>query len=597
MPEIANISSSLAPDFDNKKNDNGPHENEWYRQDFGDYAISEVPIYTRRPLRIVCVGAGATGLQLAYKAERLLEDVTLQIYEKNDDIGGTWLENRYPGCACDIPSHSYQFTWARNPCWSHFYSPSKEIWEYFKDVATKFNLERHVKLSHRVQSAKWDEDLGVWELIVLTPDGTTIIDRCEILVNGTGVLNNWKYPSIPGLADFKGKLIHSSNWDGNYDLTGKTVAVIGGGSSAVQVIPSIQPAVGKLIAFLRSPVWITTGFGARFAGPGGSNFEYSEEQIQSFKSDPKLYDEYCRNLEGELNKRFTLVSWKLMLNFKPEWFLNRNDSRDQKQSREFVQNLMKEQLEHDERLVDHLIPSFALGCRRMTPGSGYLQSLTKDNVQVVTTGAARFTENGVVDEDGQEHAVDVIICSTGFDTSYATPYECIGRNGQNLREKFGDFPKAYFSVMVDEFPNLFLFIGPNGPASHSSLLPVLEWHTRYLFRMINKLQRENIKSFDPKPECIEEFSQHTHTIMKRLVWSAACRSWFKNGKVHGPVTAIWPGSRLHYFEALSEPRFEDFLITYRSKNRYQYLGNGYTQEETKPDGNPVWYFDDAFCKV
>lgn len=287
---------------------------------------------------------------------------------------------------------------------------------------------------------------------------------------------------------------------------------------------------------------------------------------------------------------------------------------DQKRSREFVENMMREQLSHNEKLSGHLIPGFALGCRRMTPGSGYLQSLIKDNVDVVTSGAVKFTENGVVDEAGNEHTVDVIICSTGFDTSFAPPYECIGRNGRVLKEKFADFPRGYFSTTVDEFPNLFrkfpsmlpppgvnkyatVFIGPNGPASHSSLLPILEWHTRYLFKMINKLQRENIKCFDPKPECVEEFAQYTHTMMKRLVWSSACRSWFKNGKAHGPVTAIWPGSRLHYFESLDEPRFEDYFITYRSKNRYQYLGNGYTQEEIKPDGNPVWYFDDPFCKV
>ena len=162
-----------------------------------------------------------------------------------------------------------------------------------------------------------------------------------------------------------------------------------------------------------------------------------------------------------MNKRFTLVSWKqpLIINTGTLKRLivlqNHNRSKDQKLSREFVENLMKEQLGHDERLVNHLIPDFALGCRRMTPGSGYLQSLTKDNVQVVTSGVAGFTENGVVDETGQEHAVDVIICSTGFDTSFAPAYDLIGRNGENLREKFGDFPKGYFSTMVDGFPNFF----------------------------------------------------------------------------------------------------------------------------------------------
>jgi hypothetical protein len=140
-------------------------------------------------------------------------------------------------------------------------------------------------------------------------------------------------------------------------------------------------------------------------------------------------------------------------------------------------------------------------------------------------------------------------------------------------------------------------LGPNGPASHSSFLPIIEWHTRYIFQVIDKMQRENIKAVSPKPECVRDFFQHTHTLMRRLVWSARCSSWFKNGKKNGPVTAIWPGSRLHYFEALKTPRYEDFEIIYRSGNRYQYFGNGYTVVETEEDGNPVWYLDDPFLKV
>lgn len=142
-----------------------------------------------------------------------------------------------------------------------------------------------------------------------------------------------------------------------------------------------------------------------------------------------------------------------------------------------------------------------------------------------------------------------------------------------------------------------VFIGPNGPASHSSILPILEWHTRYLFQMIEKMQTENIKAFEPKLAAAEELHQHTHELMKRLVWSSSCRSWFKQGKTHGPVTAIYPGSRLHYFEMLKNVRYEDYEITYRSKNRFQFMGNGYTQTELSVDGDPVWYFDDPFVLV
>ena len=322
------------------------HENSWYNQDFDGYRISEHSLFTKRPIRMVCVGAGATGLQLAYKAERLLEKVELQIYEKNSDVGGTWLENRYPGCTCDIPSHSYQFTWHRNPNWSHYYSSSEEIWQYFKDVSTTYGLEKYIQLNTTVESAIWNEEDGKWRLQIIKPDGTRYEDSCEILVNGSGVLNEWKYPNIPGMDLFKGKLMHSARWDDKYDLSGKTVAVIGGGSSSVQIVPSIQPIVGKLIPFLRSPVWITTGFGAKYAGPGGTNFKYSEEQINEFNADKDNYTKYARDVEGELNKRFTLMHLK---------------AKDQKLSRDLIADLMSEKLDNDPVLTKKMIPEFALG--------------------------------------------------------------------------------------------------------------------------------------------------------------------------------------------------------------------------------------------
>lgn len=142
-----------------------------------------------------------------------------------------------------------------------------------------------------------------------------------------------------------------------------------------------------------------------------------------------------------------------------------------------------------------------------------------------------------------------------------------------------------------------VLIGPNGPASHGSLLPILDWHTRYMFQMVTKLQQENIKCFEPKKEAIQDFYNYTHELLKRLVWSSVCRSWFKNGNSHGPVTAVWPGSRLHYFEVMKKVRYEDFNITYRSNNRFQFMGNGYTETEIDPDGNPVWYFDDPFLST
>jgi cation diffusion facilitator CzcD-associated flavoprotein CzcO len=516
---ITTVASHPDPDAIPASDDK--HDNTWYNQDFDGYRVSEYPLYEKRQVRVVCVGAGAAGLQLAYKAERALEKVDLQIYEKNNDVGGTWLENRYPGCTCDIPSHSYQFTWNRNPNWSAYYASAPEIWQYFKDTATKFDLEKYVAFKSSVKEAVWDEEASQYKLKILGPGGNVFDDYCDMLVSGSGVLNSWKWPSIPGIDLFKGKMMHSAAWDCDYDLTEKTVAVIGGGSSAVQVVPAIQPKVKKLFAFVRSPVWVTTGFGAKHAGPGGTNFQYSEEQKKTFNEDPAAYYQYCRDVEGELNKRFALMHTK---------------GKDQKASRDMIAGIMSERLGENDALKKHMIPEFALGCRRMTPGAKYLESLNEHNVEPIHKGVARLTQTGVVDDDGVEHEVDVVICATGFDTSFTPHFKLIGRKGVDIKEQFGDFPKSYLGVTVPNFPNFFRespmvshmpdadndadLIGPNGPASHSSILPILEWYTRYCFQLIEKVQTENIRAFEPKQAAVKDLYDHTHELMKRLVWSS-----------------------------------------------------------------------------
>ncbi|EXJ82704.1 hypothetical protein A1O3_06518 [Capronia epimyces CBS 606.96] len=552
------------------------HENEWYRQFHPDYSVAETPLHTPSGVHIIIVGAGAAGLNIAYKAARQFApgEVTFSIYEKNEDVGGTWLENRYPGCACDIPSHAYQWTYAPKPDWSSYYAGSEEIWQYIKTWAVENDLLEKVKFGHKVTRAEWDEDEGIWKVQGVDRDGKPFTDEGSVLASCHGLLNTWKYPDIPGIKTFRGKLMHSASWDQEYDLEGKTVAVVGGGSSAVQIVPAIQPKVKKLIPYLRSPIWITAGFGSKYAAPGGGNFQYSQEQKDGFRKDAAHHRQYCRELEGELNKRFLLMHLH---------------SDDQKVSRDFVADSMRTQLGNDPRLSTHLIPQYALGCRRMTPGSDYLSSLRRPNVEVMIDSVVGVTEDSVVDASGRETKVDVIVFATGFDVT-RPPYEIIGRNGRNLGEEWAEFPKGYLSIMAEGFPNMFYYIGPNGPASHGSILPIVEWHTRWMFKVISHMQRTSIKALAPSRRAVDDLQIHTHELLKRTAWSSACSSWFKNGKKHGPVTAIWPGSRLHYFEVMKEPRFEDFDIEYFG-NRFAYMGNGFTSTELSENGTAVWYFD------
>ncbi|KAK5048147.1 hypothetical protein LTR84_005817 [Exophiala bonariae] len=531
------------------------------------YKVIEQPLGTRRPLRIVAVGAGASGLNLARHVELHMENVELIIYEKNEDVGGTWFENRYPGCACDIPSHNYQFAWEPNPDWTSFYSPWSEILQYFRDIAKKYELYRFIQFKQQVTSATWSEDEGIWSLTINsleTQEETS--DWCHILVNATGVLNNWKWPDVPGLHSFKGTLMHSAAWDENYDVTGKKVAVLGCGSSGVQIVPTIQPR--------RTPTWITAGFAQNHAGPGGANFDFSREQKDEFRRNPRKYLDYRKQIEGELNTRFRFVI---------------TESEEQKEAKQYSINDMKAKIKN-ESLSKHLIPEFAVGCRRPTPGNGYLEALSKENVRVVTDPITEIVPQGIKTSTNEVIEIDTFICATGFDISFTPRFKTTGRNNIILSEQWNGRPEAYLSLGVENFPNYFMYLGPNCPIGHGSVLPIIEHATKYFINLFKKIQTQNIKAVVPKSAAVRDFYEQTDKFMERTAWTTPCRSWFKNGKVDGPIIALHPGSRIHWFHMLEEIRYEDWEYTYLTRNRFQYLGNGFSTHEA-PGLDTTFYFD------
>ncbi|KAJ5964122.1 uncharacterized protein N7479_003998 [Penicillium vulpinum] len=536
----------------------------WVREDERGYSILERPHGTLRPFRIIHVGAGASGIIFSKFMENYSKNISLQIYEKNPDIGGTWLENRYPGCACDIPSACYQFSWARTPNWSHYYSSSQEIWSYFNDVVENNGLRKYMKLSHTVVGANWNEEEGLWHVKIRTPEGTEIEDTCNILVNGGGVLNNWKWPDIEGLHSFKGLLQHSAHYDESIDLTGKRVAVIGIGSSGVQLISSIAPTVEKLYTWIRSPTWITAGFAQKFAGPNGGNFEYTEEQKKAFRDDPESYLRYSKMIESELNQRF-----KFILNGTPE----------AEGAKEFAINEMKTKLGGDKELCEAMIPKdFGIGCRRPTPGNGFLEALNLDNVHAFTKQLQRITPAGFVDADGVEHEVDAILCATGFDTSWIPRFPIVAGN-YNVQDLFAKSTSSWISIGVPHIPNYYMQGGPYGPLGHGSTLAIFEATSRLVLQIAEKMQTENIKSVTPKIEVCEEFAEHAKLFLNRTAWTGPCSSWFKQGKIDGPL-AMFPGSRLSFLALLEKPRLEDCDLKYFNRlNRYEFLGNGFHTRE------------------
>ncbi|KAF7516141.1 hypothetical protein PCG10_002426 [Penicillium crustosum] len=260
---------------------------------------AEQPAYARRKLKIICIGAGYSGLTLAHKIDhelKLGDFVELKTYEKNPEVGGTWFENTYPGVACDIPAHAYTFLFEPNPNWSHFYAPGPEIEEYIQQTTRKWNLDKDIQFNSRVTKTVWDDEAGKWKVEV-NQGGTIMHDEADILVNASGFLNKTSWPDIEGLSSFKGKLLHTSIWDNTYDWSNKRVAVIGNGSSGIQCVAAMQPKVAQLVNFVRNPTWVSVNFCAEKTQNGG-NFRYTEEEKAHFAEDTEAHFKYRRELEA-----------------------------------------------------------------------------------------------------------------------------------------------------------------------------------------------------------------------------------------------------------------------------------------------------------
>ncbi|KAF5597823.1 sterigmatocystin biosynthesis monooxygenase stcW [Fusarium pseudocircinatum] len=504
----------------------------------------------RKPKQIRCtiIGAGVSGILMAYKLKQHLNDyVTFQIFEKSPDLGGTWFENKYPGCACDVPSHCYQYSFAPNPSWSKFYASSDEIQGYLKGVTRHFDLERYISFNTKVVSARWSESDSIWT--VQLANGSLVTS--EILVNAGGILNHPQIPNIEGLSDFSGPLLHTASWDHSIDLRGKRVGVIGAGASAIQLVPSIQPLVRDMKVFIRTPSWIAPP--VALPDPNATNYTYSIEERAVFEVNKEMYLDTRKRLEDQFNGMF-----RLFIKSSPE----------QKRTRDMFESRMK-QLIPDQDLQKKLIPPFEAGCRRINPGEGFLTALQKPNVEPVFDSIQRVTQGGIV-AGGKEYPVDVLVAATGFNTTFRPRFPIVGRNGVNLQDAWQEHPESYLGLGVAGFPNYLIFLGPNTPISNGSLMGSVEATADYFIRLLHKMIRQRVKSFEVRAGAQEDFNIHTQTVMQDMVWTGTCRSWC---------------SSLHYIQVLSEDRWEDYKWTHESE-RYSYWGHGLSWIE-EPSLDPL----------
>jgi cation diffusion facilitator CzcD-associated flavoprotein CzcO len=479
----------------------------------------------KRSPRVAVVGAGMSGLCMGIKLKRAgIEDFT--IYEKADAVGGTWRDNTYPGLSCDVPSRFYQYSFAPNPDWTHFFSPGAEIWRYFDRVAESYGLRDHLAFGKEVTSARFAA--GRWRL--RTADGEET--DADFVVSACGVLHRPRVPPIKGLETFSGPAFHSARWDHGIDLSGKRVAVVGTGSTGVQIVCGLQDVAGRLDLFQRTAQWI---FPAR-------NRRYSKLARLGHRRIPLLSRLAYLLYEKLLDQTFFRAV------VEPGW------------QRRLISGICRANLLtiRDPELRRKLTPDYEPMCKRLVASWDFYRVVQQPNVDVVTEAIERVEPGGIVTADGRVHEVDVLVLATGFDShAYMRPMEVVGEGGLSLDDAWRDGPSAYRTVGIPGFPNFFMLMGPHSPVGNYSLVPIAEIQSRYVMRWIRMWQEGRVSTAAPTAGATAAFNQELRDAMPETIWVTGCQSWYL-GKDGSPE--VWPWRPVRLREMLEEPDLAEFDV-------------------------------------
>ena len=474
---------------------------------------------------IAIIGSGFSGLALAVELKRSGRD-DFVILERAGEVGGTWRDNSYPGCACDVPSHLYSFSFAPNPDWSSTFSPQQEIYAYLRKVANDEGLLPHVRFGVEVEDATWDDDANLWRL---TTSAGPLATRA--IASAAGPLSEPSIPDIPGLRDFKGTIFHSATWNHDHDLSGERVAVVGTGASAIQFVPQIQPAVAKLHLFQRTPPWI---------------MPRPDRPLTRFEH--ALY----RLLPAAQRAMRAGIYWG-----RESFAIPMIRGKYAKYIEKVAVRHLHRQVK-DPELRRKLKPDYSPGCKRILVSNDYLPSLTKENVEVVTDGIAEVREHSVVDANGVEREVDTIILGTGFHVTDLPIAERVrGRDGRTLSEHWDGTLEALRGTTVAGFPNLFFVLGPNTGLGHTSVVLMAEAQARYIRQALEHMDRAGVVAIEPRPEAQDEWNDAIQEKSQGTVWlTGGCKSWYidRNGR----NSTLWPDHTFKFFAALRRFRPSEY---------------------------------------
>lgn len=504
----------------------------------------------REDFPVVVIGCGESGLLAGIRLKEA--GIPFTIVEKNAGVGGTWWENSYPGARVDVGNHFYCYSFQPSDHWTEYFAQQPELQAYFQDTMEAHGIEPYVRFETEVLGATWDDGAASWSVRIRARDGSEEVLRARAVISAVGQLNRPKLPDIAGLDDFEGPLFHSARWDHDVDLAGKRVAMVGAGASGFQIAPAIAEEVGQLTIFQRTAQWMFPNPNYRAkVGPGvrwalrhlpfyGRWYRFlifwpgCDKGLEAARIDPD-YDAADGVAVSETND-FTRQMFT-------EWITS--------------------QIGDDDVLRAKVVPDYpATGKRTLQDDGSWLQTLTRDDVQLVRTGIERIEADAVVTVDGVRHECDVIVCATGFRATEALyPLQITGRSGADLRERWGERPAAYLGITVPDFPNLFCMYGPGTNLAHGgSLIFHSECQMRYITQCLEHLIDGHHRTMEPRQERYDEWHERCQAEIKTLVWShpSVEHSFFKNSQ--GEIHCLSPWRLVDYWTWTREPDLDDFVV-------------------------------------
>jgi cation diffusion facilitator CzcD-associated flavoprotein CzcO len=485
---------------------------------------------------VAIVGAGFAGLGAAIQLLRSGR-TNFVVFERAAEVGGTWRDNTYPGCACDVPSHLYSFSFAPNPRWSRTYSPQPEIQQYIKKTVEQFGLRSHIRFNTEIIRTEFQEEHGCWQLTDRAGQTTT----ARVVIGAIGPLNRPSIPRLPGIDTFAGRAFHSSNWDHTVDLTGKRVAVIGTGASAIQIVPELAKIAGQLSVYQRTAPYVVP----RMDEPIGLATQRLFGQVPALQQLNRAWIYWFNELKG--------------LGFIGNKTVARLAADEARKHREASIN--------DPDLLRKVTPNYQLGCKRVLVSDEYYPALTRPNVSLTTDPIQAVTPTGIVTADGTEHPTDVIVYGTGFVAAdIISDLTITGLDGRNLFENWLESgAEAYKGITVSGFPGLLFLVGPNTGLGHNSIIHMIESQVNYALDYLRLLDRAGEGAYlNVKPAVQSAYNERLQQDLQSTVWASGCQSWYMNAA--GRNTTIWPKLTVDYRRETARADPADYEVVWARKS-------------------------------